>query len=143
MHIGFARLRIFPVIHAESYNQVLTELPEPFHFATTALDYNIAACAYDLRMLTACALLSLHKVAHPHNKKSYDKIEFLEIRKVATNYGIIMYPGADPGGGLRVLKHPPKLPKVNYLTVNLLSEFRYQLSNSIVQQLCLLMKLKS
>ena len=55
--------------------------------------------------------------------------------------------GRIQGGGLRVLKHPPKLPKVNYLlcdTVNLLSEFRcYQLSNSIIQQLCLLMKLKS
>ena len=41
------------------------------------------------------------------------------------------------GGGLRVLKHPPKLPKINYLLfniVNLLSEFRYyQLNNSIIQ----------
>ena len=51
-------------------------------------------------------------------------------------------------GGLRVLKHPPKLPKINYLLfrliVNLLSEFRYyQLNNSIIQHLCLLMKLKS
>ena len=40
-------------------------------------------------------------------------------------------------GGLRVLKH---LPKVNYL---LLLLRYYQLSNSIIQQLCLLMKLKS
>ena len=56
--------------------------------------------------------------------------------------------GADPGGGgLRVLKHPPKLPKINYVLfniVNLLSEFRYyQLNNSIIQHPCLLMKLKS
>ena len=30
------------------------------------------------------------------------------------NYETILYAGADPGGGgLRVLKHPPKFPKVN------------------------------
>ena len=27
--------------------------------------------------------------------------------------------GADPGGGLRVLKHPPKLPKIYYLLFNI------------------------
>ena len=40
--------------------------------------------------------------------------------------------GADPGGGggLRVLKHPPKLPKVNYLLLLLILS-TYSLNSDI------------
>ena len=53
-------------------------------------------------------------------------------------------PGADPGGSSTPVSFQKLLSIVIVVTVNLLSEFRYyQLSNSIIQQLCLLMKLKS
>ena len=51
---------------------------------------------------------------------------FSNICKVARGtYGSVAiipplsHAGADPGGGLRMLKHPPKLPKINYLLFNI------------------------
>ena len=54
------------------------------------------------------------------------------------NRSLTIVTGADTGmvgGGLRVLKHPPK-----FINCELALEFK--LSNSIIQQLRLLMKLK-
>ena len=44
---------------------------------------------------------------------------YLALPKMLGAWSMAVFRGGSRGGGLRVLKHPPKLPKIYYLLLNI------------------------